>query len=111
MKLTILCLAIVLSLGAASDAEALFQDWGGMENDWGMPTGTSFSGGSSSAPRAVVCYALNSAGQRCRGCRPKYDRNGVSLGIQCVPLTENASCGCDMLNIGCTPYGSCSYFQ
>ena len=109
MKLTILCLAFMLSLGVASDAAALHQDWGGMENDWGMPTGTSFSGGS--APRAVVCYALGSQGQRCRGCRPKYDANGVNLGIRCVPLQVSASCGCDMLTTGCNPYGTCTYFD
>ncbi len=86
------------------NAYALNQDWGGAEDDWSMPTGTSYNG-----PQATTCIADARKNQRCRDCKEKYSSNGQPTGVKvCAFVAEVASCGCK-LNPTCDPYGSCVY--
>ena len=94
--------------GFAPDGLAMTQNWGGLEDDWSMPTGTSFNG-----PIPTVCYAMGSNKQRCRNCQDHYTIHGQPTGLQiCAYVKRNASCDCNLSEDqkNCQPIGSCTYF-
>ena len=104
MKLTMIAFLVVLSFAFAPDALAFAQDWGGLENDWSMPTGTKFEG-----PRATECVALKSAKQRCRSCEEQKNSSGQPTGkTVCAYVAYNASCNCAYYP-WCDGTGDCKY--
>jgi hypothetical protein len=108
VKLTISCLALTLVVALAPDAQGRSQDWGGLEDDWSMPTGTNYSG-----PVAITCKAAGANNQRCRACRKQYLDSGQETGyFVCAFVPINAACSCELSNGGrsCGEKGSCTYY-
>ena len=102
---TVLFLAMLFVM--APEAQALTNDWGGYENDWSMPTGTSYKG-----PKATTCMALKNENQACRSCVPQYDDDGQPTGyIVCGFVPTNGNCDCTIEGRKCEPFGSCYYFR
>jgi hypothetical protein len=106
MKSMAFLVFFVAAFALAPHAQALNQDWGGAEDDWSMPTPTSYSG-----PTVTACLADGRKHQRCRDCRDKYDNKGQPTGLKvCAFVGESMSCGCTMVPT-CSPYGSCVYLR
>jgi hypothetical protein len=105
MKHRISALLLAFTLVVAPQSHALIQDWGGLENDWSMPTGTKYDG-----PTAVNCYAQKSQSQACRACAAQYDDRGQPTGLTvCAAVSRNAACSCRISGSSCTDIGTCSY--
>lgn len=108
MKLAITGLVLLILVAIAPDAHARSQDWGGLEDDWSMPTGTNYSG-----PVAVACKAESAKNQRCRACRKQYLDSGQETGyFVCAFVPINAACSCQFSSGGasCGEQGTCTYY-
>ena len=109
IRLLILGIAFVFVTGA-EPAYAFRQDWGGVEDDWSMPTAT--GGGTPNDPTIRFCYANKSDKQKCRGCTDTYYDNGMKKPYQvCGWLEREAACDCKNANTAnCENEGACAYF-
>ena len=100
---------LLVALLVTPNAHALTQDWGGLENDWSMPTGTRYVG-----PIATACTAVGSAKQRCRACMDHHNIDGQPTGLKiCAYVARSAACDCNLSadQSSCQVIGSCTYFQ
>jgi len=107
LAIRIFAVAIVFMAFAGSEpAYAFTQDWGGLEDDWSMPTPT---GGSTPTTLTCVAYAKN--GQKCRECATVIRSDGTeSQYPSCVGVTWSASCECKNPGTAwCSGRGVCDY--
>lgn len=116
IRLLALGTAFVFVTGA-EPAYAFNQDWGGLENDWSMPTPTGYSGGGGGAglpnpPTVTECIARAANNQKCRGCAQTYYNNGMPKPYQvCAWYSMSYSCSCKGANTAnCVSVGSCTYY-
>ena len=103
MKLAFVVFALLVAVCVSPSAQALNQDWGGLEDDWDTHL---------KSPTPDTCYAIGSQNQRCRDCKQQYNNDGQpTLYIVCAYVAQRASCGCSFRSGNCQPYGYCEYFD
>lgn len=110
IRLLALGIAFVFVTGA-EPAYAFNQDWGGLEDDWSMPSPYS-GGGGINPPTTTQCIARASNNQRCKGCADTYYDNGVKKPYQvCAWWAMSYSCSCTGANTAnCVSVGACTYY-